>query len=67
MLENGVPFQLVEHYVDNYASPNVGFINGKIVAHIQEDDYKQLRGMYDEVAKSMGRIGLTPSKQPQSM
>ena len=67
MSENGVPIQLVEHYVGNYATPNVGFITNQIIAHLQENDYKQLTGMYDGVAKSMGRIGLNPSRQPQSM
>ncbi len=67
MLESGVPIQLVEHYVGNYATPNVAFFTNQIIAHIQENDYKQLTGMYGEVAKSMGRIGMNPSRQPQSM
>lgn len=67
MLENGVPIQLVNHYVANYATLNVNHINIKIVAHIQEDDYKQLMGLYVQIGESMRNIGLTPSRNPIAM
>jgi hypothetical protein len=67
MLENGVPRQLVDHYVTNFASPNVGHINNKIISHIQQEDYTQLMGLYTQVVESLKSIGMSPNRSPQSM
>lgn len=67
MLENGVPRQVVEHYVTNYAVPNIKYINDKIISHFEEYDYKQLTGLYDKVVESLKSIGRSSNRTPLPM
>ena len=66
MVEQGVPIQIVNHYVSNFARVNVEQIK-RIIGHIQTDDYKQLTGIYTEIANSMAAVSSTPKRSPQSM
>ena len=66
MLEWGVPRQVMEHYVQNFARTNVGLMN-KTTAHIQTDDYVQLSGLFREIHASLTALGISYSRTPKSM
>lgn len=66
MLAKRVPKQIVDDYVPNYARPNVANIN-KIIAHIQDEDYKQLSGVYAEIVSSLNDLSQSPSRTPRTL
>lgn len=66
MINSGVPKQVVEHYIPNYAQPNVAIINNT-AAHIQDVDYPQLKKLYMEIAASLEQLGRSSNNSPKSM
>lgn len=66
MVENGVPIQIVNHYVPNCAVPNVNQIK-KTISHVESEDYKQLSALFSEIADSMSALGNSPSRSPRAM
>lgn len=66
MINSGVPKQIVEHYIPNYAQPNVGIIN-RATAHIQDADYPQLKKLQMEIATSLGELGKSANRAPKNM
>lgn len=66
MINSGVPRQIVEHYVPNYAQPNVSIIN-RTTSHIQDSDYPQLRKLQVEIATSLGELGKSVNRSPKNM
>ena len=66
MLSSGVPRQIVEQYIPNYAQFNITLIN-KTIAHIQFRDYPQLQKLQREIANSLGELGKIPNRAPRNM
>ena len=66
MVNSGVPTQIVEQYIPNFAQPNVNLIN-KTSAHIQGEDYPQMKKLYVETASSLSVLGKSPNRTPKSM
>lgn len=67
LLEYGVPKQVVDHYVNNYALSNVRFIRDTIISHITDKDYPQLAGLYNEIVDSMKAVNSSPNRTPKSI
>lgn len=66
MINSGVPKQIVEHYIPNFAQPNVQLIN-RTIAHIQQVDYPQLKKLLVEIANSLGELGRSANRAPKNM
>lgn len=66
MINNGVPKQVVDHYVLNYAHTNVGIIN-RLSGHIQNADYPQLKNVYIQISESLAELGSSANRLPKSM
>ena len=66
MLQMGVPRQVAEHYVQNFAQKNVQHIR-ITAAHIQNEDYKQLNGLFQQILTSLTGLGNSYSRTPKSM
>jgi hypothetical protein len=66
MINNGVPKEIYDDYIPNYAQSNVNIIN-KMSAHIQDVDYPQLRRVYDEIARSLEELGQSANRSPKQM
>ncbi len=66
MESNGVPIQVVNHYTQNFVGRNKNQID-IIINQIQEKDYKQLQGMFNQINSALSSLGRSYSGTPKSM
>lgn len=66
MINSGVPKEIVEHYVPNFARENVQLINN-VAGNIQNSDYPYLNKVYVQIGNSLSQTGKSPQRSPKSM
>ncbi len=66
MISNGVPKQVVDHYLQHFVPENVRGINNA-ANNIQSIDYPQLKGLFGEISDSLNSLGKSYGRTPKSM
>lgn len=66
MVSNGVPKEITEHYIPNFALENVRLIKNTY-GHIQSEDYPYLSKVYAEIANSLAQTNKSPNRSPKAM
>lgn len=66
MLDTGVPKQMFNHYVTNYATPNMQHIN-KTALNMQDKNYPYLKSVFQTIVKTISSLGGNYSRNPQNM
>lgn len=66
LLQNGVPQQYFDDYVNNFAQQNIAQVD-KIALHMQDEDYPYLIKVFREIVKGITFVGGNYPRTPKSM